>query len=228
MSSWFFLDSLLHSITPKSIINTLSGFYVRFINTFSWLPPSPRDQTPPNTPQCVRIASQRQECDSCTLDSPQQHWLPRDSQGTSAPSRSTDQDVLGGQPVWPDFDRNTVLQVADLNAPREFNSRPAPMQFHEQAPPPTPNTAAEARDHLAQLQAQPRDYSQSSCDAVPQKRLASLQNIINFLFVSHFPWLYMALPWCTSSQWIKVLFKIMSTPVTKNIVYPEVLPYNTQ
>jgi hypothetical protein len=98
-----------------------------------------RDQTPPNTPQRARIASQRFEQENRVLDSPQRHCVPQNLPHIAPPFQLAQDDIFGGGPI--SDRRRAQAFLANLN-----------FQHGNAAPQLTPNSMILAQEHLAQLQ----------------------------------------------------------------------------
>ncbi|KAJ6585803.1 hypothetical protein B0H19DRAFT_1059994 [Mycena capillaripes] len=136
------------------------------------------DQTPPNTPQRARIASQRNERDNRVLDSPQHHRVPQNPPRIVLPFQQAPDDVFGGGPIpdrreaqaflanlnfqpgnaAPQLTPNSVTwaqeRLAQLQRPLEFNPAPAPVGRHRPPEPVQqqhPDILAQGQEHLAQF-----------------------------------------------------------------------------
>ncbi|KAJ7464795.1 hypothetical protein B0H11DRAFT_2198008 [Mycena galericulata] len=135
------INSLLTS-RPVTRITALALFFGPNILPLSDPDHQILDQTPPNTPQRARIASQRHERENRVLDSPQHHRLPQPVRPNQpqAPAQQLHGDVFGGGPA------NRVQALL-----QDFNLQQHPIP-PDQRPRLTPNTMAAVQDRLAQLQ----------------------------------------------------------------------------
>ncbi|KAJ6456618.1 hypothetical protein C8R47DRAFT_1029309, partial [Mycena vitilis] len=116
------------------------------------------DQTPPNTPQRARIASQRQERESRVLDSPQHHRLPRIANGPQPLPRAQPQpppplqqapaDIFGGGPIalQQQITAGQRLTPNTRAALQERIAQLVPLQFNPA--PYNPNPAAPRRHNV--------------------------------------------------------------------------------